>query len=750
MSISNGRISPQHSTTNPKRAARKRPAPKRTRPDAEGEAVKVSRSRSRLRTRLCELNLQTRLPNTHDKLEVDSGENTDAGDKVRLVQPTGLVYLGGTGVQIGRRTIPLFARQNTHHLIEHLVIDTDESALNGNVFTDDKVLILQTGRVKNVLANPDMHQPIVDRVDLDDPEQRAFYENMVAAGKNHAGQVRPHGLMTVLSEYAVIRNRIAKMVGDLTGSLARLRKQVEADNTIKISNRLVFYLVFSGSGGTGSSTFLEIAAIIKSLAKNLDIDIVPICIAPSAFEFTLQGRGDQLTRIKASTFATIQELAAFQGGFSNRFDVPLGPDEVRPLHVSAGLFRDILWVERRSADGRDLGSDAAVYDTVSKWLAAMVGTELRDVFESLQNNEGQDSDPQTQMPRIVSTLGARALTLDSERISTHLAQTAIIDFTEQVVLGSEPTEQLVQQWVTNWINNPRIDGFPSLDDESMVSRMRKAVSPAMSSRYRALFNGVKHGRVVYFSDRQFGLRFSSLRERIDQDILPDCDAVTDRCFEQLEKPCLAALKFEVARVLTDHGLNALIPFAEKLRDVFAARGKSLIDSSTNDRAEVRKRFAVQDEVAAKFSRRRFRFWKAKTPQSRLSAELSSCTNLAVEVRAQRAIGQLLLSLSALADDIARQARENCQVAATRLLECERIREESRSGQRITTDSLAEIDVASPSTDDQLYSRFLPEWAQFGPSDDLRADWLCTCLLTPISLKGSNGKLNNCSSAASNH
>lgn len=183
-------------------------------------------------------------------------------------------------------------------------------------------------------------------------------------------------------------------------------------------------------------------------------------------------------------------------------------------------------------------------------------------------------------------------------------------------------------------------------------------------------------------------------------------------------------------MLTDHGSVALLPFLEKLRDTFASRGKELIDSSTRDRAEVRKRFAAQDQIASKWARRRFRFWKAKTPQSRLATEMSTCTNLAVEVRARQAIGKLLVSLSGLADDIASQARENCKVAAKKLLDCERIRDESRSGQRITTDSLAEIDVASPSTDRQLFSRFRPEWTQLGPNGDSRADWLLHLFTDP--------------------
>ena len=643
----------------------------------------------------------------------------------RLTQPTGVIAIGGTGVEVAKRL-----HKNLPHLnnpyCSFLNIDTDPNAINGSDFSESEFCWLRTNRIHNVLDHPEMHEAIVQRADLTDLRRVAFHQELVNQGLDHGGQVRSFGLMSFLSEYSNVTSRIAMMIRELTGTLARLKKQIEFNGKSGIRDRIRFYVITSTAGGTGSSMALGVMALLNQLVKNLDVEIIPVLLGASVFELELEGRSEQLARTKANTYAMVQELAAFQDGFSTRFDVALGPDQNRPLYLQAGFCDQIIWVGRKTADGRDYGSANAVYDMVANWLAAMIGTELSDTIQLEDRNDsttgGQSIDRRTRMPRVVSTIAATCLTVDAKRIESYCTNRTLGEFIRKVVIGDTPDAKNIQRAVGNWMNCPDGDSTVSLTGSALVEKIKRACMPPIDSRTKVLFDGMSGRNKVHYRDRIFAERLTALRGQIDRDLMPKCDAQVVRCTQSLIEVFRKALRKSVDSSVADHGSSYVIKFGQLLEQRNEKQAASMIAAAEKDERQAAEKFAKIDESAARMTDRRWKVTKAKRDQSRLVAELSVAVDLATSAKSKRAASQIMTALAASANRIMLDAIENCKAAEAKIASCNQHCEDARAGGRITTDSLAEIDVASESSDRKLYERFRPEIARLGPANQ-RSEWL---------------------------
>jgi len=365
--------------------------------------------------------------------------------QTRVIERSFVVGLGTSSAISVSGLVKLLNEQGTDSLVKVVVVDSDRKAQAGAVgcrsFTDEEFVPVATDRVSNILDNPEAHRKIIEQVGLDDPDTAAFLRRLLNEGMSQAGQVRLFGYLGFLVNYTAIKKALKNAISALNGAHAALEKQLASDNRVIVSRRLNVYVVFSSPGGSGSSMAVPVTALLRELTKSLPVEVTGIMMMASTFDGVMDGKPEEHIRLGANTGAMMRELNAAQTGVLAENRVMIGPDERDQVPIPSGLFNQLLVVGRNLADGLDLLHKEAVTDSVSTYLAAMIGTEISDVAAVNDANQaslrGLTPDPLTGASRYLSSLGAQTLVLPVERMSTHFTAQQSIELIRQRVVGPE-------------------------------------------------------------------------------------------------------------------------------------------------------------------------------------------------------------------------------------------------------------------------------------------------------------------------
>lgn len=648
-----------------------------------------------------------------------SSEKKAVNESIRTIQPCGVVALGGSGGKVLGRVKKLLERQETQKFVSYRYFDTDPSAQTNSDLTDKQFCLVRTGATANALHNPEGHQHLVNRFDLNDPVVRTTSEAL--QDSDQAGQVRFQGCHALLSDYEPVRYSIQEMLQELNGTRVRLEKQLEAKNRIRIRDRLKIYLVTSLCGGTGSSMLLEICALLRQLSKGMPVDLVLVCIDPSAFEKVLRHNSpEQWKRVQAGAYAAMQEVYAFMEGFGTRYQVDFGPDELNRCTLESGFAKQLTVVGRITADGRDLGSTEAVYDLVATNLAAEIGTEISDAFEVDATNEltiqGSSVDPATGSSRLLSTIGANALCLDTERTALYCSYTASVELFETTVVGKALNANSSHQAVDAWVDRPVDKGAASTSIAGVAETLRRSSVPNITGKLGSVYQGQQGRNRRHFRDAGYLAKVSELNAWLTNQASPKFKEQLAKGENSLTKSLVESLTYVVASRVATYGLAEGVAFTQGLRlrlKAIAAAEQKSTDEELKKAAELSN---WVKENQSRFSRKWFRhFTKSKSRQIQLVADIDSAfhleTSAAAHQAAVRIIGQLSARATKLLDQMAIAIKQSETVRGKLMAR----RKEFQAGVRVNTmTSLAEIDIASSHTDRQLYTRFCPTLSKLGP------------------------------------
>ena len=665
----------------------------------------------------------TRLDSSHsDSSQMEFASSTakqPATETVRTIQPCGVVVLGGSGGKVLERLKKLLERQKTHKFVTYRYFDTDPSAQTNSGLTDKQFCLVRTGATANALQNPEGHEQLVNRFDLNDHVVRTTSEAL--QDSDQAGQVRFQGCHAFLSDYEPVRYSLQDMLQELNGTRVRLEKQLEAKNSIRIRDRLKIYVVTSLCGGTGSSMLLEICALLRELSKGMQVDLVLVCIAPSAFEKVLRHNSpEQWKRVQANAYATMQEINAFMEGFGPRYQVDFGPDELNRCTLEGGFAKQLIVVGRITADGRDLGSIEAVYDLVTTSLAAEIGTEISDAFEMDATNEltiqGSSVDPATGSSRILSTIGANTLCLDTQRTALYCSYTASVELLERTVVGQALNPSSSQQAVVAWVDRPTDKGAPSPSIGGIAETLRRSSVPNISGKLGSVYQGQQGRTRRHYRDAGYLAKVSELIAWLTNQAHPKFKEHLAKGENTLTKSLVESLTAAVAYRVATYGLAEGVVFTQglglRLKAIAAAEQKTADE-------ELRKVTELSNQMKenqSRLSRKWFRhFTKSKSRQIQLVADIDSAFHLETSAAAHQAAvrinGQLTARATKLVDQMTVAIKQSETVRGKLMAR----RKEYQAGRRVNTmTSLAEIDIASSHTDRQLYTRFCPTLSKLGP------------------------------------
>jgi hypothetical protein len=230
------------------------------------------------------------------------------------VRPTLVIGLGGTGHRVVA-WIKALAQQSwgterLANLVKFLVFDTAQESLA--ITYGGRPVSLEVGA-----EFVDIGQTPVAKIKRNLERQAAIRERLggvmaslpPAVLRNGAKQLRPLGLLAFLWRYAEVEERLRNAIWELAG-----RQRAEGRQGINV------FIINSLVGGTGSSTFLDVAHLVRDLFDGLGTladfcYITGVGVLPRAFH------GIHGPNLVPNAVASLKELnhCMMHGGFSARY-----------------------------------------------------------------------------------------------------------------------------------------------------------------------------------------------------------------------------------------------------------------------------------------------------------------------------------------------------------------------------------------------------------------------------------------------
>jgi len=197
-----------------------------------------------------------------------------------------------------------------------------------------------------------------------------------------AGGVRQIGRMCLFEKYALVEDA-------LSNAITRLRDMRIANGApagAQVANGIFnVFIISSTSGGTGSSMFLDMAHIVRRLARESNITsafITGILALPSVI--TTRPEPYML----ANHYASMQELNHFMLGEAKKdeYRVQFKPDRIIEGFRDKRPFDVCYWVDISNQVGEHLGGSANVANLIAECIRIQVSSQVGDAQASAYDN----------------------------------------------------------------------------------------------------------------------------------------------------------------------------------------------------------------------------------------------------------------------------------------------------------------------------------------------------------------------------
>lgn len=632
--------------------------------------------------------------------------------RVRVIEPTLNVFVGSSAAAVGSRYKKLAIDQGTISLVANVALDSDAMTQSGASgcpsFSDEEFVHLKTDRVKNIVQNPEAHRKIIEQVGLDHPENADFIGRLLNEGLDQAGQVREFGYLAYLVNFAAVKKAIKNALAKLNGTHTALRTQLESDNRVVVNRRLNINIVFSNCGGTGSSMVIAVTSTVRELTKSLPIEVTGIMIMPSTFDSVMDGKPEEQVRLGANAAATIREIHAAQTGVLARHRVQIGPDERDQVPVPAGLFNQLFVVGRETADGLDLLSSEAVFDSIALYLAALAGTEISDRIAVEDANQaslrGLTPDPVTGLPRYISSLSAQGLVLPVERMSRRFTAWQVSEFIERCVVGGGAEASAIDSLIEDWMARPLSGEGTVIDARELPAMLQRCSLPNPATLLRPLYRAVRGNERVHYRNSPFVQACLRAQAAFKETQLPGVESELTATVTSLGEELKAAFRKQIGQIAKSLGWQAAKTYAAGLEGRLKGIATELSAGAESDLA-VSRSAANQLKEAIVPLQGRLRGWLTSGKRQDLCASHYQTAVVAAvrhlsKAAANRVVNGLIAELLKH-----QQVADRTLAGAKRHLERLRVEgEEARTGKRLTTHSLVELDVSTDATDRKLYDQ----------------------------------------------
>lgn len=288
------------------------------------------------------------------------------------------IGLGGTGMSSLLHTKKIFhdTYGEVPPMIGFLGIDTD-----GNYY--NKSITLNNG--DNISLNRNEQMPIMvpnaRPIYTGQPEEFSWVpsENVFALASlmNGAGAVRTNGRFALVLNFQAVKAKIDQMLLQITNA-----QNIDNEKYRSLGNEVEIHLVFSVSGGTGSGTFVNIAAHIREAYP--EYKLRGYAVLPGIFDAMIQAQAAK-ANIYSNAYGAIREIDYSMHMNFNSRAITLNYINNAKSNINGPLFSSVILIDNVNQKNDSYTHISEVTEMVGLALLTSTGG-LSDATASVGDN----------------------------------------------------------------------------------------------------------------------------------------------------------------------------------------------------------------------------------------------------------------------------------------------------------------------------------------------------------------------------
>ncbi|MDR2064243.1 MAG: tubulin-like doman-containing protein [Prevotellaceae bacterium] len=257
-----------------------------------------------------------------------------------------------------------------------------------------------------------------------------------------AGQIRTNGRLAVFMKYNTIKIAIQDAIVAIRQDFSTNAKY-EANNSTKID----VHLLFSVCGGTGGGTFIDIAAMIKSLENT---NLLGYGILSDVFKS--MDRGPQTKNVHPNAYAAILDLDYLMHKDSLEFNI-LG----QIIQIEGKLFNHMLLINNTNSAGTNYTHIDEITEMLSLVLYSYpggIGDDVISAMDNMEKNRDGGIFNVGNKKAWVETCGACEIVFKGHDIANVYAHKAAVHIINRMFNTSCGDANTI---ANNWIDSPEIN-----------------------------------------------------------------------------------------------------------------------------------------------------------------------------------------------------------------------------------------------------------------------------------------------------
>lgn len=489
--------------------------------------------------------------------------------------PTIVVGLGGSGSSTARRAKRILnERYGDFQIIKFLIVDTDTGG-----YSEEGGMAAVDHEERASLITPnatEIHQQM--RAGLK-PEIAAFLPDnanvsLLDTGTG-AGAIRPIGrfaLFSQMGDFYSERLRPACLSLNEIETLVREKLRQAGGKVVVNSKSPRIYVTCSLCGGTGSSLFIDVAALIRHIFAQIGVTpkLVGVFFMPSVFlnEYGITTMVRE--NIQANGYAALMELEYFCKSDIANEDWQFQYPEVGTVRIDRPLFDEVYLIEGLNANGKLLSSKNDAFEMTARGICIDIGSPIGtrasssklNIFAHLPNHPCKE----TKLERKMNSFAVTGLKVPVDEIARYCCLRAAQEVIHDYLL-KQPTERELVQEVNQFLNANRLDERGTKDQilESLLTTQDghpmtyEAVKTQHQLYEQARNEGYDKKKTTYALDW-----IRSQRQEIDTRLANQAEQLVQQNKEKVLERALPALYAKIDEILSTHGVRYCSEFVKSV------------------------------------------------------------------------------------------------------------------------------------------------------------------------------------------
>lgn len=370
------------------------------------------------------------------------------------------IGLGGTGIKTILKTKSILMdnyRQGEElpPILGFLGIDTDSAEYDTTVeCKQGKIKLSAKEKFSIGVANPIGFFNTGKRDFGWIPAQNQVFINTLDRG---AGQVRTNGRLAFMFWRSQLKDKIISTLNDINSASIDDEKWKNykamgggVDGAVKVE----IHLVFSICGGTGAGTFLDVAYLIREIAKEnrFDITLNGYAVLPGVFKQEIKNLADK-SRVEPNAYGALRDLdylmSLNNGGEQKSFKLNW---RTASKETSELPFDSVALVDNKNAEGlvyKRMSDLTEMLSLVLLSTTGQIGNAASSVGDNVKNDMINGAFDYENKRAWVAAIGAAALVYNSDDIAAVYSKKAQNKLIHSILNCDEDANNIANVWIDN-------------------------------------------------------------------------------------------------------------------------------------------------------------------------------------------------------------------------------------------------------------------------------------------------------------